>query len=301
MIRPMFVTALAFLAPCNLVPSDEPPPTVASNPPGETCASSADCGAERVCVEGRCRAVATSIGGELLAASGRELFLKGDPAAAFESYREAISAFERRDLAVPPEVRCEAAEAAVLAGDHAVPRDQAARLVHECALESLPGSPARRKALEALARLRFDGLSVERLDRDAPADAYFTGRPARPSADAVKVTIEIPDGNEPGWDDVKSKLDSDLIRLAAVDCFMQAWEASHADAETAALEITFRSKLKDMGSYDVFEGEPGLAELPGDGFGPCVSRALASKMGESIRVRRTTSWTMPVRVSARLR
>src|SRR5690606_13135316 len=92
MIRPMFVTALALLAPCNLVPSDEPPAAVAPNPPGETCSSSSDCGAERVCVEARCRSVHTSIGGELLAASGRDLFLKGDPAAAFESYREAISA-----------------------------------------------------------------------------------------------------------------------------------------------------------------------------------------------------------------
>jgi hypothetical protein len=100
---------------------------------------------------------------------------------------------------------------------------------------------------------------------------------------------------------VKTKLDSDLVRLAAVDCFLQAWEVSHADSENAALEVTFRSKLKDMGAYDVYEGEPTLTEMPGDGFGPCVSRALSSKLGDSIRVRRTTSWTMPVRVSARLR
>jgi hypothetical protein len=191
MIRPMFVTALALLSPCNFNQSDDSSEVAAPHAPGETCASSRDCGPERVCVESHCRSIHTSIGGEVLAASGRELFLAGDPAAAFESYREAIQAFDRRDVAVPPEVRCEAAEAGLLAGDRAVPRDQAARLAHECALESLPGSAPRRKALEALARLRFDGLSVERLDRDAPADAYFTARPSRPSPDAVQVSIDL--------------------------------------------------------------------------------------------------------------
>jgi hypothetical protein len=301
MIRPMFVTALALLAPCNFAPSDEPQKPVTPSALGETCGRSADCVGERACVEGQCRATRTSIAGELLAASGRELFLGGDPAAAFESYRGALQAFERRDVEIPPDVRCEAAEASIVAGDLAVPRDQAARLVHECALASLPGSSARRKALEALARLRLDGLDVERLDRDEPADAYFTGRPARPAADAVRVSLDIPDGNEPAWSEVKAKIDSDSVRLAAVDCFLQAWEASRSDAENAALEVTFRSKLKDLGDFDVFEGEPSLAELPGDGFGPCVSRALGKKVGGSFRVKRTTSWTMPVRVSARLR
>jgi len=301
MIRPLFVTALALLSPCQLVEKEDAPPSASTNPPGETCARSSDCGVGRACVERRCQALETSIAGELLAASGRELFLTGDPAAAYDAYREALLAYERRDVTIPPEIRCEAAEAAVLAGDRAVPRDHAARLVHECALSSLPGSTPRKKALEALARFRSDGLSVERLDRDTPADAYFTGKPARPSPESVQVTVDIPEGKEPGWEEVKGRLDSDFVRLAAVDCFLQAWEVSRADAGNVALDVTFRAKLKDMGSYDVFEGEPTVAELPGDGFGPCLSRAIAAKLGDSIRVRRTTSWTMPVRVNARLR
>lgn len=299
MIRPMFVTALALLSPCNLFQGEEP--VAEPLPPGETCQATSDCDADRACVESRCRPIHTSVAGELLAATGRELFLGGDPIAAYESYREAMQAFERKDLPVPPEILCEAGEAAVIAGDHSVPRDQAARVVHECALVSLPGSSERAKALKALGRLRFDGLTPDRLDRETPADAYFTGKPARPSADAVQVSIEISDEKQQGWDEVKAQLESDLVRLAAVDCFMQAWEVNHGDSESASLEVKFRSRLRDMGAYDIYEGTPELTEIPGDGFGPCVSRVLASKLGDSIRVRRTTSWTMPVRVTARLR
>lgn len=291
------MSALGMLSPCALFSSDEPV-QVEVRPPGESCSSSADCGSARACVESRCQSLETSIAGELLAAAGRELYLAGDMRGAIDAYNEAFISFERKGLVAPPDVLCEAAETAIAAGDSEIPRDQAARLVHECALASLPFSKARTSALEALSRLRHDGLSLERLDRDEPADAYFTNRPSRPSAETVSVSISINDSNDQGYSDVREKLEGGALRVAAVDCFIQAWELNQAKSADAVIEVTFRSRLRDMGSYDIFEGTPSVTELPGEGFGPCVARVVAANLGDSVRVRRTLSWTMPIHVSA---
>lgn len=298
MFRPLFLmSALGMLSPCALFSSEEPV-HVEDRPAGETCSSSADCGQDRACVESRCQTLETSIAGELLAAAGRELYLAGDMRGAIDAYNESFISFERKGLIAPPDILCEAAETAIAAGDAEIPRDQAARLVHECALASLPFSKARTAALEALSRLRHDGLSLERLDRDAPADAYFTNRPARPSPETVAVSISINDSKDQGYSDVRERLEGGPLRVAAVDCFLQAWELTQARAAEAVIEVNFRSRLRDMGSYDIYEGTPTVAEQPGEGFGPCVARVVEANLGDSVRVRRTLSWTMPIHVSA---
>lgn len=292
------MSALSLLSPCALFSSSEPEDLAEGRPAGETCSSSKDCGSGRACVESRCQSLETSIAGELLAAAGRELYLAGDMRGAIDAYNDAFIAFERKGLVAPPDVLCEAAETAIAAGDAEIPRDQAARLVHECALSSLPFSKARTAALEALSRLRHDGLSLERLDRDAPADAYFTARPLRPTADSIAVSISINEANHQGYAEVRERLESGPLRAAAVDCFIQAWELTQAKAAEANIEVNFRSRLRDMGSYDIYEGRAEVTELPGEGFGPCVARVVGASLGESIRVRRTLSWTMPIHVSA---
>src|SRR5690554_7977543 len=230
MFRPLFLmSALGMLSPCALFSSEEPV-HVEDRPAGETCSSSADCGQDRACVESRCQTLETSIAGELLAAAGHELYLAGDMRGAIDAYNESFISFERKGLIAPPDILCEAAETAIAAGDAEIPRDQAARLVHDCALASLPFSKARTAALEALSRLRHDGLSLERLDRDAPADAYFTNRPARPSPETIAVSISINEANHQGYAEVRERLESGPLRAAAVDCFIQAWELTQAKA-----------------------------------------------------------------------
>lgn len=190
-------------------PEPEPPP----GPAGATCTGAGDCHSTQRCVEGRCRYGETSVSGEVLASSADALRESGDIDGALGTYEEAIDAFDEAEVAVPPEVLCGAALAALRLTNEENGRERAGRLSDKCFRGSLPGDPLRQEVLKQLGRLRYDGLSLVAFDEEEPASRFFTEAASRPTVDAVEIGLDLPDEDKPGFDDLKELMQLSLIHI----------------------------------------------------------------------------------------
>ena len=77
-------------------------------------------------------------------------------------------------------------------------REEAARRADRCFRASLPGDPSRARTLEALGRLRHDGLALAAFDADEAPERFFTEQQGRPGVEAVLVEHALPEGDLPG-------------------------------------------------------------------------------------------------------
>ncbi len=277
----------------------------APRPPGATCAATRDCQAERVCVEQRCVAVASSHQGEILAAAAREEAEDGDFEAAANTYAAALDRYAADEVAAPPAVLCAAAKTALSSHATGPARERGAQWADRCLRESLVGSAARREVTEALAAQRHDGLDITAFGRDTPAEAFFTAAPSRPAASTVEVRVALAaPARSRGAEEINTALTGDGVRMAAADCFVQAWETSHAETQTAALNISVRTRLRDMGGYDLYRVQLSLTgvDLEADGFAPCVARAVqgAAERVELDLRSPTRAWEAPLNITASL-
>ena len=284
-------------------PTPEPEPTPTPGPAGATCTGADDCHSTQRCVEGRCRYAATSVSGEVLASSADALQASGDIDGALSTYEEAIDAFDEAEVPVPPEVLCGGALASLRLTSEANGRERAARLSDRCFRGSLPGDPLRQEVLQQLGRLRYDGLSLLAFDQEEPASRFFTEEPSRPTVDAIEIGLDLPDEDKPGYDDLKELMQGELGTRLIADCFIQDWELRHERTARALLLLKTETRMRDMGSYDVYESTTTVEQrgVDVDGFEPCVSVALTHLFDEhSSRSGRRSSWQLAFEVTAGL-
>ncbi len=279
------------------------PTRSSGTPAGASCTASRDCAEGQACVGETCRATRTTVQGELLAASAAQQLAAGEFVEANETYVAALRAFEQANVPVPPAVLCGSAEAALGSPREAVPREIAARRAFACFRGSLPGDPARVRVLEKVAEVRHEGLDLAAFDEAETPTEFFTAPRRRPDPGAVRVHVELAGQPGAGSAEIDARLQSAPVAQAVVACFLADWELHHQRRVEATLPIRVSSRLRDMGSYDIYEASVSIdAGGPEErGFGPCTARALESIFAESIRMARTVSWnaSITVRASAR--
>jgi len=270
---------------------------------GATCSGSDSCARGQACVDGRCRYVDTSTSGEILAAAAHAQVEAGDVGGAVRTYAQAIEAFAEADAPVPPRVACGAAAAALRVAADPESRETAASYAHRCFRASLPGDASRVEVQRALARLRFDGLDVSLFDREEPAERYFTKQQSRPTTDAIEIALDVPDRDHSGFTSVSESLRSEAARQAIAECFIEDWQVHHQRSAEASLVLKFDTNMRDMGSYDVFQGQTEV-QATGDaeeGFEPCVAAALTESLGTGPRFNYPVrGWQEPFSVAARI-
>ncbi len=273
-------------------------------PAGSSCTDRSGCGLEQLCVERRCVYEVTSRAGEVLSVSARNQMDAGDFDGALTTYREAARAFEAKEAPLPAPVACGGALAALEVAESAPSREEAAREAYRCFRNSLPGEPLRDEVQARLARLRFDGLDLTHFDADEPPDRFFTRDPSRPSADAIQMSLDLPESDKTGFEQLRESLLADDARRAIGQCFASQWEATHTRSAEASLLLRFQSRLRDMGSYDVYsptvsvEAPEEAGETP---FGGCLAEALTEALAPGPRVGRTVSeWQEGFTVNARV-
>ncbi|HEY8427058.1 MAG TPA: hypothetical protein VIL20_01735, partial [Sandaracinaceae bacterium] len=258
-----------------------------------------------VCVDSRCRYRETSVAGEVLASAAEAQAEAGDWNGAIETYEQAFRAFESAGAPVPPELACGAAELILRTATDAEARERGARRADQCFRITLPGDPSRLAVRRALARLRFEGLEIALFDRDEPAERFFTQEASRPTVDAVEVEVQMPDlepREPPSHTAVRNRLNSEDGRVAIAECFISDWETNHDRSTTADLRISYSTRLRDMGSYDVYEPVITIAQTTAaqDGFEYCLAQALPSLFDPENRSMRGEPWEQTVRITARV-
>ncbi len=303
MTRALTLTFL--LVGCEALGMGEPPPEPEAppGPAGATCTGAGDCHSTQLCVEGRCRYAATAVSGEVLASSAHALRESGDIDGALSTYEEAIAAFDDAEVPVPPEVLCGAALASLRLTGGENGRERAGRFSDLCFRGSLPGDPLRQEVLKALGRLRYDGLSLIAFDEEEPASRFFTEEASRPTVDAVEIGLDLPDEDKPGYDDLKELMQGEMGTRLIADCFIQDWELRHERTARAMLLLKTETRMRDMGTYDVYEGTTEVEQrgVDVDGFEPCVAVALTHLFEEqSSRSGRRSSWQLAFEVTAGL-
>lgn len=247
-------------------------------PAGTTCSGRTDCPSDQVCVDGRCRHRDTSVAGEILAAAADAQVEAGEWEGALRAYDEAITAFETARAPVPGEVLCRAASLALRTARDADGREIGARRADQCFRATLAGEPLRGEVARALARLRFEGLDAALFDRADSAERFFTQEASRPTLDALQIDLVIPDGDESGLASLREALGGEAARRALGECFEQDWEVRHERSASASLVVRYTTHMRDMVTYDIFEGELGFEPTTTavDGFEPCVAHALTN-------------------------
>ncbi|MGE0790151.1 MAG: hypothetical protein AB7S26_31040 [Sandaracinaceae bacterium] len=272
---------------------------------GASCAGRDDCSSDQVCVDAMCRYERTSVSGEVLVTAAVAQRQAGDTAGAIETYDLAFAAYEARGAPIPPELACGAALAILESATDPETRERGATRADLCFRTTVPGHPARRDVQQAVARLRYEGLDISLFDEEEPATRFFTGERTRPTVDAVVVRIQMPDlepHEPPGHTRAREILDSEAGHRAVADCFIQDWELRHEAEVSGELGMRFSSRLRDMGTYDVFVPEVAIEPTTAgdDGFEPCLSRALAPLFDANDRSLRGDGWTQAIRITARV-
>lgn len=273
-------------------------------PAGAACRGTPDCPKGQLCVEAECQYQNTSVAGEVLASAGAAQLEAGDFAGAVRTFDQAIDAYENAQAPIPPQILCGAAIAAMQEGSSPDARERAARRADACLRGSVPGASHRAEVLEGLTRLRYEGLDARLFDEPEPADRFFTMEPSRPTVDAIDIRVKLPDSDERGFDDVQQVLEAEAARRAISDCFIQDWDLRHERKVDAALVLKLKSKMRDMGTYDIFvpEAEVAQTSLAQDGFEPCVAVALTSMLSDALpkNMGRRVSWQHPFEITATL-
>jgi hypothetical protein len=274
-------------------------PSTRRPPSGSACQGRDDCPSDQVCISATCRYRETSVAGEILGASADALVTAGDWQGATRAYDDAIQAFNDAHAPVPADLLCHSASVLLGTSTDADGRERGAHRADQCFRSTLPGHPLRADVGRAVARLRFEGLDVSLFDRAEPADRYFTNEVTRPTIDALDIDFQIPDGEEPTMQPLRTALTTDAAHRAIAECFVQDWEVRHERDAHASVVVHYSTHLRDMGSYDVYEPELTVQQttVAQDGFEPCVAGALQTAITFP-RGARTVAWQTTVDIDA---
>lgn len=273
-------------------------------PAGATCSGRDDCTSDQICVENRCTYRATSVAGEVLASAAEAQARAGNWNGAIESYDAAFRAFQAEGAPVSPDIACAAAEIILRTAVDAETREKGAQRADLCFRITVPSHPARIEVRRALARLRYDGLDLARFDQDDPATRFFTQEPSRPTTESVEIELDMPDltPREPSEHTaVRQLLSGEVGKAAIAECFIQDWETNHNASAEAELRLSFATRLRDMGTHDIYEPRLEVAQTSTaqDGFEPCLASALPAILNMPNRSGRGESWDQTVRITAR--
>jgi hypothetical protein len=293
----------ASLEPSEGERGQSPTPRGAPTPAGSTCQSRDDCMSDQACVDGSCRYRITSRAGEVLAVGARGQMEAGDYDGALATFEEAVAAFQAQNAPLPPEVACGAAIAALEAAEDERTRERAAQNADRCFRNSLPGDRDRARVQAALARLRFDGLELTLFDRESAPAEFFTREPTRPTADAIQVSIDLPESEQRGFAQLREGLLAAPTREAIGACFVADWESRHERSVTASLVLEFASHMRDMGDYDLFEAVVAVspASQPPSAFETCLAERMSAVLSADPRSSGgVTAWQEAFRVEVRL-
>ena len=76
----------------------------------------------------------------------------------------------------------------------------------------------------------------------------------------------------------------------------------HDRSASAELVIRFATRLRDMGSYDVYEPELEVSQTTTaeSGFEPCLAGAIPALFSEDRRSARGEAWNQAVQITARI-
>lgn len=268
---------------------------------GASCSDHSGCGENQTCAAGVCRHVSTSIEGEVLAVGAQNQMAAGDHQGALNTFGQARQAFEAKGAPLPPAVACGAAVVALRVVEDEASREVAALEADRCFRNSLPGAPLREAVQAGIAKLRFDGIDLALFDAAEASTKFFVEEPSRPTADAIQVSIDLPASDVTGFSEIQEALVGEKARVAISACFVADWEQRHERSVTAAMVLRFRTKLRDMGSYDTFAPEVSVVtegEAPPP-FATCLEKALTESLQPGPRIGRVVgAWQEGFVVSA---
>ncbi len=272
---------------------------------GATCAGRDGCSSDQVCVGNMCRYRATSVSGEILAAAAAAQEANGDWEGAIETYGAAFERFREADAPVPPSIGCGAAELTLSNARDADARERGARQADLCFRTTVAGHPARGPVLRALARLRYEGLEIVLFDAEEPAERFFTREASRPTVDVVRSEIQMPDLEpEPrSHTAIRELIEGEDGRRMIAECFVQDWEGRHEPEASAEIVLRYTTRLRDMGSYDVYEPQIEVQRTTEseDGFEACLARSLPDLFDPNNRSIRGEPWNQAIRLNATIR
>ena len=255
----------------------------------ESCAATADCAVGLRCFDLTCVRDARSALGDYLAARAARAASVDD---AVRDYAEALAVYESEKLAVPVDLDC--AYGRALAGAKAKPdkAELAARVLHRCLLATPIGSSLRRDTLAALVGLDDVGLDPKQIAKPALADLYLTRAPARPSTDALTVTVTA--------DPVVAAKTFPLVieRLTAADLrgpLIACWDKHNASGALVA-----RFPLKVTYKPSEFDDEPGVYKVVldpvTDAAASCVQAVAAAALPATKGVKDKIDTTLVVTI-----
>lgn len=270
---------------------------------GATCDGTPSCPRGQACVGGLCRHRRTSVRAEALASAAEAQRIAGDSEGALTSFEEALSAYAEAEAPPPSDVACSAALLALRYYDTPEERERGARFADRCFRASMPGNTQRVEVLRAVGRLRYDGLALGAFDEATAPARFFSREPSRPTVDAVELALSLPEATEPGYTEVREALRSEDATRIVADCFIQDWELRHQRDARASLLLKLETRMRDMGTYDLYEGAFTVEKtsLDVDGFEPCLAAGLTAYLAESgVRVGRSARWQIPFEVAAQL-
>ena len=237
----------------------------------ESCAATADCAASLRCFAGTCVRDARSTLGDYLAARAARA---ASADAAIADYAEALATYESEKVAIPPDLDCAYGAALARAKGKADKAELAARVLHRCLLAAPVGSPLRTRALDALTDLDGVGLDPKQIARPQLADLYLTRAPAKPSTDALTVTV----GAEPAVTAKTFPLITD--RLVAAD--LRAALIACWDQHAAGGALVARFPLKVTYKPSEFDDEPGVYKLQLDPVTDAGSACVQAVAGPAL-------------------
>ncbi|MBK8173642.1 MAG: hypothetical protein IPK60_25345 [Sandaracinaceae bacterium] len=269
---------------------------------GTSCRGRDDCASDQVCMQNTCRARRASAAGEILAASARAQLEAGDLVGALQSFDQSLERFRALNAQPPPEVVCGAASAALRGAASPEDRENAVKRADSCFRNSLPGDPSRSDVRLGLARLRYDGLDLTLFDRPEPAPRFFTQPPTRPTIDAIEISFELPERDDPGYVALTTALRDEGATRAVSGCFIADWESRHERTAEAQLTLKYSTRMHDRGSYDSFDPlVEVVATVPVDNlFTNCLAENLTAALGPGPRVNHLVSWQETFVLAARV-
>ena len=243
---------------------------------GESCAATADCGAEFRCVDQTCQTIARSNLGDFHLAAGQVAMGERSFDKAITALRAAEAEYKRAEADAPADVVCTLGLALARMSADPLKAEEAAAKLHRCVRRTVGGSAIQKNALHALALLTPAGFEPSHLASETPADRYLTAAAQKPAVDSVAITATVDKNNTrktfTQWLEI---LAGPEARQAVAPCWLAHWEATKKDELLVKVPYRYSFRLdpddeyRDRGVLTVSKNA-----APKEKAGKCVLAAL---------------------------
>lgn len=269
---------------------------------GETCSATSQCMKPLRCVETTCKTPWTSKLGDFYWAAGNAAAQRADVDATIANYDKAVARYEADNVNVPPELLCEYGRTLRYKNGDPKAAEMAARMLHRCVLEALPGTRTYQRGLLELSQLEMLGLDPATLDKPRLSDAYLTLQPQAPATESLEIAIEQnKNGKGRGYKTFVKALKDAPLRDALGGCFSRYWLATRNNTMAVSLDAEY------TGRYDDFDEVylPGELKLdpveagtdPHGEAGRCVAAQVRQALANVSDVQQGAGWKGSIVVS----